>query len=130
MHEEGEWFKFDDERVTKESKETAIQQQYGTDEDAMATGGTLAQRMSRVSNAYMLVYVREGDRDMIRATVSDDDIAEHIRYKHEQEKVRARYTGWVCVLVWCIELYGLAFARRKTESGSRRRSRKQRVSTC
>jgi IS5 family transposase len=31
--------------------------------------------------------------------VSDDDIAEHIRYKHEQEKVRARYTGWVCVLV-------------------------------
>jgi ubiquitin carboxyl-terminal hydrolase 7 len=99
MHEEGEWFKFDDERVTKESKETAIQQQYGTDEDAMATGGTRAQGMSRVSNAYMLVYVRKGDRDVIGATVSDDDIAEHIRYKHEQEKVRARYTGWVYILV-------------------------------
>lgn len=88
LHEDGEWFKFDDERVTRESKEAAIEQQYGTDEDPMAQGGTLQQRLNKVSNAYMLVYVRESDREMIRTTVSDEDIAEHIREKHRKEMVR------------------------------------------
>lgn len=76
-------------------QESAIQGQYGTDEDATVPAGNLAQRLSRVSNAYMLVYVRESDKDMIKTNVSDEDIAEHIKHKYERELVRCRLVEYI-----------------------------------
>ncbi|KAI3910726.1 hypothetical protein MKW92_029235 [Papaver armeniacum] len=69
-----QWFKFNDERVTKEDIKRVLEEQYGGE--------------AKNSNAYMLVYVRESDRDEIMCNVDENDIAEHlrIRLKKEQEE--------------------------------------------
>ncbi|XP_026398323.1 ubiquitin carboxyl-terminal hydrolase 12-like [Papaver somniferum] len=69
-----QWFKFNDEWVTKEDINRVLEEQYGG--------------VARYSNAYMLVYIREGDRDDIFCSVEEKDIAEHlrIRLKKEQEE--------------------------------------------
>ncbi|KAI3866554.1 hypothetical protein MKX03_014825 [Papaver bracteatum] len=72
-----QWFKFNDERVTKEDTMWALEEQYGGE--------------ARYSNAYMLVYIRESDRDEIICNVDEKDIAEHlrIRFNKEQEEKEA-----------------------------------------
>ncbi|KAI3847192.1 hypothetical protein MKX03_033299 [Papaver bracteatum] len=67
-----QWFKFNDERVTKEDAKWALEEQYGGEE--------------RFSNAYMLVYLRESDRDEIICDVGDKDIAEPLRIKLKKEQ--------------------------------------------
>ncbi|KAG2310103.1 hypothetical protein Bca52824_021660 [Brassica carinata] len=69
-----QWYKFDDERVTKEDLKRALEEQYGGEEE--------------YSNAYMLVYIRESDKDKIICNVDEKDIAEHlrVRLKKEQEE--------------------------------------------
>ncbi|KAI3856931.1 hypothetical protein MKX03_012339 [Papaver bracteatum] len=69
-----QWFKFNDERVTKEDIKRILEEQYGGE--------------ARYSNAYMLVYIRESDRDDIICNVEEKDIAEHLRIwlKKEQEE--------------------------------------------
>ncbi|RZC81914.1 hypothetical protein C5167_044492 [Papaver somniferum] len=57
-----QWFKFNDERVTKEDTKCALEEQYGGD--------------GRYSNAYMLVYIRESDRDKIICNADVKEIAE------------------------------------------------------
>lgn len=65
-----QWLKFDDEKVTKERKERAIEDQWGeapeeTHGVAFAPRGgygTINIRGGRTSNAYMLVYIRESVR--------------------------------------------------------------------
>jgi ubiquitin carboxyl-terminal hydrolase 7 len=50
-------------------------------------------KFTKYSNAYMLVYIREADKDKVVCNVDEKDIAEHlqIRLKKEQEeKVRKR----------------------------------------
>ncbi|KAI3919188.1 hypothetical protein MKX01_018827 [Papaver californicum] len=69
-----QWLKFNDEVVTKEDIKKALEEQYGGE--------------ARYSNAYMLVYIRESNRDEIICNVDEKDIAEHlrIRLKKEQEE--------------------------------------------
>ncbi|XP_026398326.1 ubiquitin carboxyl-terminal hydrolase 13-like [Papaver somniferum] len=69
-----QWFKFNDEMVTKEDIKQVLEEQYGGE--------------ARYSNAYMLVYIRESNRDEIICNVDEKDIAEHlrIRLKKEQEE--------------------------------------------
>ncbi|KAI3915068.1 hypothetical protein MKW92_007257 [Papaver armeniacum] len=69
-----QWFKFNDERVTKEAIKQALEEQFGGE--------------GKYSNAYMLVYIRESDRDKIICNVDENDIAEHLRMrlKNEQEE--------------------------------------------
>ncbi|KAI3866555.1 hypothetical protein MKX03_014826, partial [Papaver bracteatum] len=68
-----QWFKFNDERVTKEDTKWALEEQYGGE--------------GRYSNAYMLVYIRESDRDKIICNADVKDIAEPLRIRFPKEKV-------------------------------------------
>ncbi|GER45747.1 ubiquitin carboxyl-terminal hydrolase [Striga asiatica] len=72
-----QWFKFDDERVTKED---VPQTNPGYNNTPF--------KFTKYSNAYMLVYIRVSDKDNIICDVDEKDIAEHlrIRLKKEQEE--------------------------------------------
>ncbi|KMZ67865.1 hypothetical protein ZOSMA_255G00020 [Zostera marina] len=84
-------FKFDDERVTKEDIKRALEEQYGGEEELPQTNpgfNNAPFKFTKYSNAYMLVYIRESDKDRIICNVDEKDIAEHlrIRLKKEQEE--------------------------------------------
>ncbi|GLT61911.1 hypothetical protein SLA2020_345830 [Shorea laevis] len=86
-----QWYKFDDERVTKEDMKRALEEQYGGEEELPQTNPGLNNtpfKFTKYSNAYMLVYIRESDKDKIICNVDEKDIAEHlrIRLKKEQEE--------------------------------------------
>jgi hypothetical protein len=89
-------YKFDDERVTKEELKRALDEQYGGEEELPQTNpgfNNTPFKFTKYSNAYMLVYVRDADKDKVVCNVDEKDIAEHlqIRLKKEQEeKVRKR----------------------------------------
>ncbi|PSR98801.1 Ubiquitin carboxyl-terminal hydrolase [Actinidia chinensis var. chinensis] len=85
------WFKFDDERVTKEDMKRALEEQYGGEEELPQTNPGFNNspfKFTKYSNAYMLVYIRESDKEKIICNVDEKDIAEHlrIRLKKEQEE--------------------------------------------
>ncbi|XP_057732462.1 ubiquitin C-terminal hydrolase 13-like isoform X2 [Arachis stenosperma] len=86
-----QWFKFDDERVTKEEAKRALEEQYGGEEELPHTNPGFNNspfKFTKYSNAYMLVYIRESDKDKIICNVDEKDIAEHlrVRLKKEQEE--------------------------------------------
>ncbi|XP_039058437.1 ubiquitin carboxyl-terminal hydrolase 12-like isoform X2 [Hibiscus syriacus] len=86
-----QWYKFDDERVTKEDLKRALEEQYGGEEELPPTNpgfNNTPFKFTKYSNAYMLVYIRESDKDKIICNVDEKDIAEHlrIRLKKEQEE--------------------------------------------
>ncbi|KAL3367030.1 hypothetical protein AABB24_011632 [Solanum stoloniferum] len=68
-----QWYKFDDERVTKVDAKRALEEQYGG--------------QGKNSNAYLLVYIRESDKEKIMCNVDQKDIGEHLRarFKRDQE---------------------------------------------
>ena len=104
-------FKFDDERVTKEDIKRALEEQYGGEEEVrfssvlvsfhllsvhsynlrLVSVKQLAQinpgfnnspfKFTKYSNAYMLVYIRESDKEKIICNVDEKDIAEHLRVR-------------------------------------------------
>ncbi|KAF2296236.1 hypothetical protein GH714_036979 [Hevea brasiliensis] len=82
-----QWFKFDDERVTKEDVKRALEEQYGVTTDKSRFNNSPF-KFTKYSNAYMLVYIRESDKEKIICNVDEKDIAEHlrIRLKKEQEE--------------------------------------------
>ncbi|KAI3748479.1 hypothetical protein L6452_11570 [Arctium lappa] len=86
-----QWFKFDDERVTKEDLKRALDEQYGGEEELPQANPGFNNspfKFTKYSNAYMLVYIRESDKEKIICNVDEKDIAEHlrIRLKKEQEE--------------------------------------------
>ncbi|KAK9939265.1 hypothetical protein M0R45_015967 [Rubus argutus] len=86
-----QWYKFDDERVTKEDIKRALEEQYGGEEELPQTNpgfNNTPFKFTKYSNAYMLVYIRESDKDKIICNVDEKDIAEHLRerLKKEQEE--------------------------------------------
>ena len=83
-----DWFKFDDERVTRERAKRALDDNFGEDTDLSGRGT----RVPRFANAYMLVYVRESDMAQIVCDATEDDIAEHVlaRLRKEQEEKERR----------------------------------------
>eukprot|EP00268_Persea_americana_P045281 TRINITY_DN460_c0_g1_i1.p1 TRINITY_DN460_c0_g1~~TRINITY_DN460_c0_g1_i1.p1 ORF type:complete len:1115 (-),score=210.05 TRINITY_DN460_c0_g1_i1:816-4160(-) len=86
-----QWFKFDDERVTKEDMKRALEEQYGGEEELPQTNpgfNNTPFKFTKYSNAYMLVYIRESDKEKIICNVDEKDIAEHLRsrLKREQEE--------------------------------------------
>ncbi|XP_077245222.1 ubiquitin C-terminal hydrolase 12-like isoform X3 [Tasmannia lanceolata] len=85
------WLKFDDERVTKEDMKRALEEQYGGEEEFPQTNPgfhTTPLKFTKYSNAYMLVYIRDSDKEKIICNVDEKDIAEHLRerLKKEQEE--------------------------------------------
>uniref|UniRef100_A0A0E0MGI5 ubiquitinyl hydrolase 1 n=1 Tax=Oryza punctata TaxID=4537 RepID=A0A0E0MGI5_ORYPU len=86
-----QWYKFDDERVTKEDTKKALEEQYGGEEELPQINpgfNNAPFKFTKYSNAYMLVYIRESDKDKIMCNVDEKDIAEHlrVRLKKEQEE--------------------------------------------
>eukprot|EP01018_Ginkgo_biloba_P006093 Gb_02821 [translate_table: standard] len=91
-----QWYKFDDERVTKEEVKRALEEQYGGEEGLPQPNPSLINtpgfntpfKFTKYSNAYMLVYIRENDKDKIICNIDEKDIAEHlrVRLKKEQEE--------------------------------------------
>jgi ubiquitin carboxyl-terminal hydrolase 7 len=76
-----QWFKFDDDRVTKCAAKDAIEGNFGNDP---VSTGTRAYR--RFSSAYLLVYVRADDVSNVLADVALDTIPVHVREFFAQEK--------------------------------------------
>ena len=88
---EGQWYKFDDERVTKETESKATEEQFGGEDETPLNPGfnnPPAFKYTKHSNAYMLVYIRKEDKDRIICPVTNDDIAAHLqeRFMREQEE--------------------------------------------
>ncbi|KAL5708930.1 ubiquitinyl hydrolase 1 [Ranunculus cassubicifolius] len=86
-----QWLKFDDERVTKEDMKRALEEQYGGEEELPQTNpgfNNTPFKFTKYSNAYMLVYIRDSDKEKIICNVDEQDIAEHlrVRLKKEQEE--------------------------------------------
>ncbi|PPD79942.1 hypothetical protein GOBAR_DD23136 [Gossypium barbadense] len=85
-----QWFKFDDERVTKEDVKRALEEQYGGEEELPQTNpgfNNTPFKFTKYSNAYMLVYIRESDKDKIICNVDEKDIAEHLRVARNEDLV-------------------------------------------
>ncbi|KAK1577063.1 hypothetical protein Q3G72_018733 [Acer saccharum] len=93
---EDQWFKFDDERVTKEDMKRVLEEQYGGEEELPHTNpgfNNAPFKFTKYSNAYMLVYIRESDKDKIICNVDEKDIAEHLKLrlnKEQEEKEQKR----------------------------------------
>ncbi|KAJ8551602.1 hypothetical protein K7X08_021617 [Anisodus acutangulus] len=84
-----QWFKFDDERVTKEDLKRALEEQYGGEEElphANPGFNNSPFKFTKYSNAYMLVYIRESDKEKIICNVDEKDIAEHLRVRLKKEQ--------------------------------------------
>ncbi|KAL8214408.1 hypothetical protein R6Q57_003857 [Mikania cordata] len=84
-----QWFKFDDERVTKEDLKRASEEQFGGEEELPQINpgyNNTPFKFTKYSNAYMLVYIRESDKEKIICDVNEKDIAEHLRIRLKKEK--------------------------------------------
>ncbi|KAJ6846627.1 ubiquitin carboxyl-terminal hydrolase 12-like [Iris pallida] len=84
-----QWYKYDDERVTKEDAKRASEEQYGGEEELPQTNpgyNNTPFKFTKYSNAYMLVYIRESDKDKIICNVDEKDIAEHLRVRLKKEQ--------------------------------------------
>lgn len=82
------WLKFDDERVSVEDKKKALDEQFGGEDDTPnpAPGYGTNIKITKYSNAYMLVYVRVSDWGRIHCEVTKNDIAEHLRKRLEADR--------------------------------------------
>ncbi|KAG4953164.1 hypothetical protein JHK87_038758 [Glycine soja] len=83
-----QWYKFDDERVTKEDTKRALEEQYGGEEELPQTNpgfNNTPFKFTKYSNAYMLVYIREADKDKVICNVDEKDIAEHLRVARDED---------------------------------------------
>ncbi|KAL5098171.1 hypothetical protein RYX36_002498 [Vicia faba] len=83
-----QWYKFDDERVTKEDPKRALEEQYGGEEELRQTNPGFNNspfKFTKYSNAYMLVYIREADKEKVVYNVDEKDIAEHLRERLKKE---------------------------------------------
>ncbi|OEL23661.1 Ubiquitin carboxyl-terminal hydrolase 13 [Dichanthelium oligosanthes] len=89
-----QWFKFDDERVTKEDMKRALEEQYGGEEELPHTNpglNTTPLRFTKHSNAYMLVYIRESDKEKIICDLDEEDISEHLKVRLRKELEEKEY---------------------------------------
>lgn len=80
-----QWFKFDDEMVSKASDDEAIAQQFGGDDRGL--GGTQP-KIRSFSNAYMLVYVRLSDWDRMMCDVGEQHLEAHVLARLKAEQAR------------------------------------------
>lgn len=84
-----EWLKFDDERVTRENAERAVQDNYGEggfEVEGVVKDSYSYSRWSRVSNAYMLVYVRASEAARVVCEVPKSAVPEHVVKRLDMEK--------------------------------------------
>lgn len=89
---DGNFYKFDDDRVTRATMKEVLEENYGGDYPNTPNGG-LGQRQpyvrgystKRSMNAYMLVYIRKSRLDQVLVDVKETDIPQHIEQRIEEE---------------------------------------------
>ncbi|CAO3638238.1 unnamed protein product [Mucor fragilis] len=84
---DGNWFKFDDDRVIPSTLKEVLEENYGGEQLGipgvnMRPNG---RPMNRFTNAYMLVYIRECMLDQVLAPVTEQDIPRHLGERLEEE---------------------------------------------
>ncbi|KAK1665374.1 hypothetical protein QYE76_053533 [Lolium multiflorum] len=72
------WFKFDDARVTEEDAKSALNEQYGGHE-------------TKLSNAYMLVYIRESEISKIFCNVDEKDLPQNLQVRAGKHRVENKH---------------------------------------
>ncbi|KAK5071922.1 ubiquitin-specific protease ubp15 [Lithohypha guttulata] len=90
--QDGHFYKYDDERVTRATMKEVLEENYGGEYASSLNG--VAQRQpymrgtstKRSMNAYMLVYIRKTRVDKVLFGVQDHDIPSHIEQRISEEK--------------------------------------------
>ncbi|KAK7207041.1 cysteine proteinase [Myxozyma melibiosi] len=96
---EGDWYKFDDDRVTRATLKEVLDENYGEDlkdsNNNSNTNGLVGHypmrqfnkfSLKRHSNAYMLVYLRKSRVDNLLAPLKEEDTPQHISESLEREQ--------------------------------------------
>ncbi|KAJ3173620.1 hypothetical protein HDU88_002708 [Geranomyces variabilis] len=83
---DNKWYKFDDDRVTPATKKEVFDENFGG--EVVSIGGRQGIKIKRFTNAYMLVYIRDTDRDQVLAPVTTSDIPAHLLAKLEEERIQ------------------------------------------
>ena len=87
---EGNWLKYDDDRVTKVLDKEVLEDNFGGEmhSNVITAQGPKPQlrAMKRFTNAYMLVYIRESKVNEILAPFTNDDIPPNLRKRLEEER--------------------------------------------
>lgn len=88
---DGDFFKFDDDRVTKATKREAMDDNFGGEYTTPATHDgsrpVLTKAMKRSMNAYMLVYLRKNKIDEVLVPVTLEDVPAHVPQRFEAEQL-------------------------------------------
>ncbi|CAO1629496.1 unnamed protein product [Sympodiomycopsis kandeliae] len=88
---DSDWFKFDDDRVTRVLPREVLEDNYGGEYPNGHLGQTgvraPVRAMKRFTNAYMLVYVRDAMSDEILKPFAEDDTPRHLRERLEEERI-------------------------------------------
>ncbi|OLL21788.1 Ubiquitin carboxyl-terminal hydrolase 21 [Neolecta irregularis DAH-3] len=91
---DGQWFKYDDDRVTRATMAEVFDDNFGGDGPLSANTQSLMRHTfnrnitnKRYSNAYMLVYIREHYIDKVLSPVTENDIPAHLKQRLEQERI-------------------------------------------
>lgn len=70
----GKWYKFDDDKVLPVTTKEVLEDNFGG--DMLSRPGSKS--IKNFSNAYMLVYIREADREEILPEIGEKDIPQHL----------------------------------------------------
>lgn len=79
---DGKWCKFDDDVVSRCSKNEAVDQNFGGNDDDVT--------VKHCTNAYMLVYIREDALDSVSEEDIPEQLAERLQEEKRQEAVRRK----------------------------------------
>lgn len=77
---DGKWCKFDDDVVSRCSKQEAIDNNFGGHDDDMNM------TVKHCTNAYMLVYIRDSELSTVLQDVTEDDIPQELIERLQEEK--------------------------------------------
>jgi len=82
---DGKWFKFDDDRVVPATIDNVFEENFGRSAHDNERNNTHLK--TRITNAYMLAYIRESDIPEILAPIKDSDIPKHLSERIEKERI-------------------------------------------
>ncbi|KAG9019654.1 hypothetical protein FRB90_012000 [Tulasnella sp. 427] len=87
------WLKFDDDRVTPVTDKEVLDENYGGDGGQLNGIVPVSQRNQvraarRMTNAYMLVYIRDSAIDTILAPFTENDTPAHLKQRLEDERIQ------------------------------------------
>ncbi|KAG8878853.1 hypothetical protein FRB98_005967 [Tulasnella sp. 332] len=88
------WLKFDDDRVTAVTDKEVLEENYGGEGNVPNGVLPVAQRnqvraSKRMTNAYMLVYIRDSAVDSVLAPFTEKDTPPHLKQRLEDERQQA-----------------------------------------